>query len=76
MERIFGKDVPPVLGKLSIYDVRRDHLRDALSKVERRGALGVAKKIRIWVQSDAPIQCAAISQKPTNRISSARVMAS
>lgn len=48
VERMFAKDVLPILGKLSIYDVRRDHLLDTLGKIERRGALSVAKKIRIW----------------------------
>lgn len=48
VERVFAKDVLPVLGKLSIYDIRRHHLLDALGRVEQRDALSVAKKIRTW----------------------------
>ena len=49
VERIFAKDVLPVLGTLSIYDIRRHHLLDVLDRVEKRGALSMAKKIRCWL---------------------------
>ena len=46
--RVFEKDVFPVLRHLTIYDITRAHLLDILGKVERRGSLSVAEKLRTW----------------------------
>ncbi|HCT7642130.1 TPA: integrase arm-type DNA-binding domain-containing protein [Morganella morganii] len=48
INRIFGKDVLPTLGKLSIYDVRRTDLLDVLAKIEQRRAFTTAEKVRTW----------------------------
>ncbi|TFY95196.1 DUF4102 domain-containing protein [Pseudomonas nabeulensis] len=48
IQRIFGKDVLPTLGKLSIYDVRRADLLDVLAKIEQRRAFTTAEKVRTW----------------------------
>lgn len=49
--RVFKKDVFPVLRHLTIYDITRAHLLDIIGKVEKRGSLSVAEKLRIWLVS-------------------------
>ncbi|KRV79439.1 hypothetical protein AO738_13185 [Pseudomonas citronellolis] len=39
IRRIFGKDVLPTLGSVSIYNVRRPDLLDVLDRIEQRRAL-------------------------------------
>lgn len=46
--RVFKKDVFPVLRPLSIHDIERAHLLDIIARVEARGALSVAEKLRTW----------------------------
>lgn len=48
IQRIFGKDVLPALGKLSIYDIRRGDLLGVLATIEQRQALTTAEKVRAW----------------------------
>ncbi|MGP3790480.1 tyrosine-type recombinase/integrase [Pseudomonas sp. B392_1p] len=47
--RVFKKDVFPVLRHLTIYDITRAHLLDIIAKVEKRGSLSVAEKLRTWL---------------------------
>ncbi len=47
--RIFGKDVLPSLGKMSIYDIRRPQLLGVLAKIEERKAFTTAEKVRTWL---------------------------
>lgn len=46
--RVFKKDEFPVLRHLTIYDITRAHLLDIIGKVEKRGSLSVAEKLRTW----------------------------
>ena len=46
--RIFGKDVLPTLGKMSIYDIRRPQLLGVLAAIEKRKAHTTAEKVRTW----------------------------
>lgn len=46
--RVFAKDVFPVLRHLTVYDVTRAHLLDIIGRVEKRGSLSVAEKLRTW----------------------------
>lgn len=46
--RIFNKDVLPLLGGRSIYDINRHDLLDLLSSIEQRKALTTAEKCRTW----------------------------
>lgn len=46
--RVFKKDVFPMLRHLTIYDITRAHLLDIIGKVEKRGSLSVAEKLRTW----------------------------
>ena len=48
IERVFKKDVFPVLRHLTIYDVTRAHLLDIIGRVEKRGSFSVAEKLRTW----------------------------
>jgi integrase len=48
IDRIFPKDVLPWLGTLSIFQVTRTELVQVLRRVEHRGALSTAEKIRTW----------------------------
>ncbi|PBZ51887.1 integrase [Pseudomonas aeruginosa] len=47
--RIFGKDVLPTLGKMSIYDIRRPQLLGVLARIEERRAFTTAEKVRTWL---------------------------
>ena len=47
--RIFKKDVLPKLGKRSIYEIKRHDLLEVIEKIESRGALSVAEKVRTWL---------------------------
>lgn len=49
IDRIFPKDVLPWIGTLSIFKVTRTDLVQVLRRVERRGALSTAEKIRTWL---------------------------
>ncbi|HHK4373550.1 TPA: tyrosine-type recombinase/integrase, partial [Pseudomonas aeruginosa] len=46
--RIFANDVLPLLGKRSIYEIRRVDLLEVIGNIERRKALSVAEKVRTW----------------------------
>ncbi|TBU88469.1 tyrosine-type recombinase/integrase [Phytopseudomonas dryadis] len=47
--RIFERDVLPSLGNMPIYHIRRSDLLDVISKIEDRGALSTAGKVRTWL---------------------------
>ena len=47
--RIFGKDVLPTLGKMSIYDIRRPQLLGVLARIEERKAFTTAETVRTWL---------------------------
>jgi hypothetical protein len=49
MQRIFGKDVLPKVGRFPIHEIRRFDLLDILRKIETRGALTTAEKVRTWL---------------------------
>ncbi|MGF6317854.1 phage integrase central domain-containing protein [Pseudomonas frederiksbergensis] len=44
INRIFGKDVLPWLGPLSVFEIVRRGLLEVVRKIERRGALTTAEK--------------------------------
>jgi integrase len=46
--RIFGRDVLPTLGKVSVYDITRSQLLAVIDKIERRKAFTTAEKVRTW----------------------------
>jgi len=46
--RVFEKDVFPVLRHTNIHDITRAHLLDIIGRVEQRGALSMAEKLRTW----------------------------
>ena len=48
IERVFKKDVFPLLRHMAIYDVTRAHLLDIIGRVEERGSFSVAEKLRTW----------------------------
>ncbi|HEM7853568.1 TPA: tyrosine-type recombinase/integrase, partial [Burkholderia multivorans] len=50
IERVFKKDVFPVLRSLTIYDVTRAHLLTIVGRVEKRGSMSVAEKLRTWFE--------------------------
>ena len=37
-----------MLGKRSIYDIKRPDLLEVIARIERRKALSVAEKVRTW----------------------------
>ena len=48
LPRVFAKDVLPILGKRSIYEIKRPDLLEVIARIERRKALSVAEKVRTW----------------------------
>ncbi len=48
IQRIFAKDVLPVLGRRSIYEIPPPDLLEVVARIERRSALTTADKVRIW----------------------------
>src|SRR5574337_650381 len=48
LPRVFAKDVLPLLGKRSIYEIKRPDLLEVIARIERRKALSVAEKVRTW----------------------------
>ena len=48
IRRVFRKDVFPYLKPLSIYEVTRPMLLEVIDRIEKRGALSVAEKLRTW----------------------------
>lgn len=48
LPRVFAKDVLSLLGKRSIYDIKRPDLLEVIARIERRKALSVAEKVRTW----------------------------
>jgi integrase len=50
MDRIFEKDILPFLGKQPIHDIRRPDLLEVLARIERRGALTIARFVRSWLR--------------------------
>lgn len=48
MRRTFENDVFPVLTPLTVHEITRPHLLDIIGKVEKRGSLSMAEKLRTW----------------------------
>lgn len=48
IQRIFDKDVLPVLSTMSIFDIRRPDLLGVLARIEQRRAFTTAEKVRTW----------------------------
>ncbi|MGV2907668.1 tyrosine-type recombinase/integrase [Achromobacter sp. AGC25] len=46
--RIFKKDVFPYLKRLTIYEISRPMLLEVIGRIEKRGSLSVAEKVRTW----------------------------
>ena len=44
LPRVFAKDVLPLLGKRSIYDIKRPDLLEVIARIERRKALSIARR--------------------------------
>src|SRR5690606_37777285 len=48
IRRVFKKDVFPYLKRLAIYEVSRPMLLEIIGRIEKRGSLSVAEKVRTW----------------------------
>lgn len=48
--RIFKKDILPKLGSRPIHEIKRYELLAMIEKIEQRGALSVAEKVRTWLR--------------------------
>lgn len=49
IQRVFKANVFPVLGNLTVHEITQAHLLDIIGKVEARGSLSVAEKLRTWL---------------------------
>lgn len=45
---MFKKDVIPPLGRLAVHEITRHHLLEVVGRIEKRGSLSVAEKVRTW----------------------------
>jgi len=50
IQRIFRKDILPILAKRSIYEITQADLLQVLSRIEEREALTTAEKCRSWLR--------------------------
>lgn len=48
--RIFKKDIFPFLKSYTIYEITRPMLLEVISRIEKRGSLSVAEKVRTWLK--------------------------
>ncbi|AYN22635.1 DUF4102 domain-containing protein [Alcaligenes aquatilis] len=48
IKSVFNKDVFPVLRHLNIHEITSAHLLEIIGRVEKRGSLSVAEKLRTW----------------------------
>ncbi|MDR1935388.1 MAG: integrase arm-type DNA-binding domain-containing protein, partial [Candidatus Accumulibacter sp.] len=48
--RLFKKDILPLLERQSIHEIRRPDLLEVVGRIERRGALTIARFARIWLR--------------------------
>jgi hypothetical protein len=48
IRRVFPKDVLPMIGRMSIYELQRPDPLDVVAQIERRGALTAVEKVRTW----------------------------
>src|SRR3546814_11489672 len=65
----------PSLGKTSIYNIRRSDLLDILAKIEQRGALTTAEKVRTWFNQLFRFALVKIERLETNPASDLDVVA-
>jgi integrase len=49
IERIFDNDVLPSLATTSIFDIQRSDLLEVVARIEARGAVSIAEKVRTWL---------------------------
>ena len=48
-KRYLGKDILPMLGERPIQEIKRRDVLEVIRRVEARGALNVAEKVRTWL---------------------------
>ncbi|MHC9084871.1 tyrosine-type recombinase/integrase [Luteimonas sp. RIT-PG2_3] len=48
MRRVFKRDVIPVLRRMTIHEITRHYLLEVVGRIEKRGSLSVAEKVRTW----------------------------
>lgn len=48
IRRAFRKDVLPALHRMTIHEITRHHLLEVIERIEKRGSLSVAEKMRTW----------------------------
>ncbi len=48
--RIFAKDIFPYLKQYTVYEINRPMLLEVVGRIEKRGSLSVAEKVRTWLR--------------------------
>ena len=48
IRRVFKKDVIPPLRRMTVHEITRHHLLEVVGRIETRGSLSVAEKVRTW----------------------------
>lgn len=47
---MFQKDVIPALRRMTIHEIRQHHLLEVIGRIEARGSLSVAGRMRTWLR--------------------------
>jgi len=47
---VFQKDVIPALRRMTIHEITQHHLLEVIGRIEARGSLSVAEKMRTWLR--------------------------
>lgn len=50
IRRVFQKDVIPALRRMTIHEITQHHLLEVIGRIEARGSLSVAEKMRTWLR--------------------------
>ncbi|MBO9357638.1 tyrosine-type recombinase/integrase [Bordetella petrii] len=66
IRRVFKKDVFPILRHMGIHDITRAHLLEIIGRVEKRGSLSVAEKLRTWFGQLFRYACVVVSGMAEN----------
>ena len=69
IDRNFNKDVLPILGSTSIYEIQRPDLLEVIARIEGRNALTIAEKVRTWLNQlfrFAVVKVPGLTQNPAS----------
>lgn len=73
--RIFNKDIFPYLKQYTVYEITRPMLLEVIARIEKRGSLSVAEKVRTWLKQLFDYAMVVIPAMETNPATDLHVVA-